>query len=213
MSTIVRLVFNPFQENTYVVYDETGECIIIDPGCSTHQEEQELLKVIEDNKLKPVALVLTHAHIDHIMGNKFVVDQFNIPIIMNRLELDSLQAAPNYGQHFGVTVEPSPEPSEFIDESDPLTFGNTRFKVLFTPGHSAGGLSYYNVEEQYVIVGDCLFLGSIGRTDLPGGDYNTLITTIEEEFLVLDDEVTVYSGHGIDTTIGFERHNNPFLRG
>ncbi len=194
------------------MYDETGQCIIVDPGCSNDAEEQQLARFIAEKQLTPMMLLLTHAHIDHVLGNHFIVDLYNVPIVMCEIEKDMLQNAVAQGKFFGIEVTPSPDPDIFIQEGQMVTFGNTALEVFHTPGHSPGSLSFYNKEEQYVLSGDVLFLGSVGRTDLPGGDYNILMQSIEDKLLVLDDDVKVYSGHGPDTTIGLERLNNPFIR-
>jgi hydroxyacylglutathione hydrolase len=208
---IQSFTFNPFEENTYVVSDETRECIIIDPGCYTDDEKAEIAKYIGDNKLKPVKILLTHAHIDHILGNNFLTGKYNIPIQMSIIETGLLQAAPEYGKMWGIAAEPSPEPQLFVDEGTDVTFGNTILKTIFTPGHSPGSFSYFHKETGNLFSGDVLFMQSIGRSDLPGGDYNLLLKSIKEKLLRLDDNTVVWSGHGPSTTIGDERENNPFL--
>jgi glyoxylase-like metal-dependent hydrolase (beta-lactamase superfamily II) len=203
--------FNPFEENTYILSDETGECIILDPGCYEQNEKEKLSRFIEDAGLKPVRILLTHAHIDHILGNNFVAGKYHIPIQMSRKEIALLQAAPQYGQMWGVETEPSPEPEFFVDEADEIRFGNSSLKVIFTPGHSPGSFSYYDPETQSLFSGDVLFLESIGRTDLPGGDFNTLIQSIKEKLFLLPEATKVFPGHGPVTTIGYEKKHNPFL--
>jgi hydroxyacylglutathione hydrolase len=211
MITVQSFTFGPFEENTYVLFDETRQCIILDPGCYTANEKRELADFIEFEKLKPVKLINTHAHIDHILGNNFVAGKYNLPLEMNELDVKLLKAAPTYGQLWGIQAEPSPEPSVLLEEGDEVKFGNSVLKVLFTPGHSEGSISFYNRENNFVIAGDVLFYGSIGRTDLPGGDFDTLILSIKEKLFPLGDSCKVYSGHGPATSIGFERENNPFL--
>lgn len=212
MTAIASFTFNPFQENTYILYDETGECVIIDPGCFDKDEQQELIDFIAAQKLKPVKLINTHCHVDHIMGNSFVHDKFGLKPVLHRMEEEVLHAAPMYAGMFGVSITPSPAPAEYLDEGDTIRFGNSELEVLFTPGHSPGEVSLFCRKENFLIAGDVLFLQSIGRTDLPGGDYNTLIKSIKEKLLPLGDAVKVFSGHGPETTIGYERKNNPFLR-
>jgi hydroxyacylglutathione hydrolase len=211
MATVKRFVFNPFQENTYVLFDETCECVIIDPGMYDVDEENELKLFIKSEKLKPVILLNTHCHIDHIFGNRFVKDNFNIPFYAHRLEMDNLMNAPRFAPMFGVKMTASPEPDFFIDEKDSIQFGNTSLKILFTPGHSAGSISFFDESGSYVIAGDVLFQNSIGRTDLPGGDYDTLIKSIRTKLIPLGDNIIVYSGHGPETTTGEEKETNPFL--
>ena len=212
MTAIASFVFNPFQENTYILYDETKECIIIDPGCYTPNEEEQLTQFIDSHELNPVQLINTHCHVDHVFGNSFVAKQYGLKLAINELELPVLERATDAGAMFGVQVTPSPKPEIYLKEGEKVKFGNSELDVLFTPGHSPGEISFYCKQDDFVIAGDVLFLQSIGRTDLPGGDYNTLITSIKEKLLPLGDDTKVYSGHGPETTIGFERENNPFLR-
>lgn len=209
---IHRFTFNPFSENTYVLSDETGDCVIVDPGCYEREEKEELSDFIRRHQLKPVAIYLTHAHIDHILGNNYLSAKYSIPIHMSAIEVDLLKAASTYGEMWGIAVEPSPEPQHFINEKNKLKFGNTELEILFTPGHSPGSFSFYHSSTRSLISGDVLFDGSIGRTDLPGGDFDTLEKSIREKLYVLSDDITVYSGHGPETTIGKEKRTNPFVR-
>jgi glyoxylase-like metal-dependent hydrolase (beta-lactamase superfamily II) len=208
---IKAFTFNPFEENTYVLYDETGECVIIDPGCYTAEEKKELEDFISEKKLKPVKLLLTHAHIDHILGNNFVTGKYKVKIEMNEHDVHLLKAAPVYGEMWGIQCEPSPEPHVLLKEGDKITFGNSVLEIFFTPGHSEGSISFYSCDHRFIIGGDVLFSGSIGRTDLPGGNFETLIRSIKEKVFSLEDDYKVYSGHGPHTTIGHERKSNPFL--
>ena len=209
--TIASFVFNMFQENTYVLYDETGECVIIDPGCFDKSEQNELIEFIQSKNLKPVKLINTHCHVDHILGNSFVNEKFGLKPVMHRGELQQLQSAPTYAGMFGVQITPSPMPEEFFDEGDKVEFGKTELEILFTPGHSPGEVCLFCRKDKILIAGDVLFQMSIGRTDLPGGNHNTLINAIKQKLFPLGDEVKVYPGHGPETTIGFEKKNNPFL--
>lgn len=212
MTNVVGLTFNLFQENTYIVYDDSKECIIFDPGCSTPAEEQALVQKIQELSLRPVRLINTHCHLDHIYGNAFVAKKYNLPLEIHRDELPVLAYAGASSQLFGAPQpEPSPEPERFIEEGDVLRFGQTELKVLLTPGHSPASLSFYCEAAKFVIAGDVLFYGSIGRYDLPGGDLNTLMNSIRTQLLPLGDEVKVYPGHGTTTTIGREKKHNPFL--
>jgi hydroxyacylglutathione hydrolase len=212
MSIVVCLTYNPFMENTYLVYDDTKECIIFDPGCYTKEEKRHLSQQIREMELKPVRLINTHCHIDHVFGNKYVCDTYGLDLEMHKGEIPVLQAVPQVCQLYGIpNYEPSPEPKIYLDEGDEIRFGNTVLKAIFTPGHSPASLSFYNEEEGYLIAGDVLFRESIGRTDLPGGDHATLINSIKDKLLTLGDEVRVYPGHGEDTTIGYEKVHNPFL--
>ncbi|WP_367393090.1 MBL fold metallo-hydrolase [Lewinella sp. LCG006] len=212
MAQVVQMTFNPFQENTYIVYDATGECVIFDPGCFEAHEKQALRKKIEDLNLRPVRLINTHCHLDHVFGNKFVAETYRLPLEIHALEAPVLAMVPQVCQMYGLPLpEESPEPGKFLKEGETITFGNTVLKMLFTPGHSPGSLSFYCAEDKFVIAGDVLFYGSIGRTDLPGGDHDTLITAIKTQLLPLGDDITVHPGHGPATRMGYERKNNPFL--
>lgn len=214
MSVVASFAFNPFQENTYVIYDDSKECIIIDPGCYTAPERQQLLDFIENGGLKPVRLLNTHCHLDHVFGNQLMADTYNLKLEIHEGELPVLDAMPQVAEMYGIpNVTNSPAPGGFLKPGDSISFGNTELKILFTPGHSPASVSFYNATEKYVIAGDVLFQGSIGRTDLPGGDFATLIQSIKQELLSLSDDVLVYSGHGPETTIGAERATNPFLNG
>ena len=211
MTAIASFVFNDFQENTYVVYDETDACCIIDPGCLYRQERDELMRFIEDNGLKPEIFINTHCHVDHVFGNAFMHHTYDLPLTGHRAELPVLEAAPMLARAYGFDMEPSPKMTAFLEAGDMVQFGNTELKVLFTPGHSPGSISLYCEKEGFVIAGDVLFRQSIGRTDLPGGDMDTLLESIKTQLFTLRGDTTVYSGHGPETTIGFEKANNPFL--
>ncbi|RME96022.1 MAG: MBL fold metallo-hydrolase [Bacteroidetes bacterium] len=213
MATVLKLTFNPFQENTYIVYDETGECVIFDPGCATVSEKQVLRNKIAELKLRPVRLINTHCHLDHVFGNRFVADTYQLPLEIHELELPVLQAVPQVCQMYGLPQpDPAPALGTFLEAGRSVEFGQTSLEIYFTPGHSPGSLSFYCAADQFVIAGDVLFYGSIGRTDLPGGDYDTLINAIKTQLLPLGDDVKVYPGHGPATRIGYERKNNPFLQ-
>lgn len=208
---IATFTFNGFSENTYLLYDESKECVIFDPGCSNPTEEQELVNFIESNSLTPVRLINTHCHIDHVLGNKFVADKYTLKLEAHKIEELVLAAAPMSSQIYSVPYTPSPLIEVFLDETMQVTFGNSTLEILFTPGHSPGSLSFFHKESKQLIAGDVLFQGSIGRTDLPGGDYDTLIASIKTQLFPLGDEVRAYPGHGPSTTIGEERVSNPFL--
>ncbi len=203
--------FNPFQENTYVLYDETKKCVIIDPGCSDDAERNELTQFIATKNLSPVLLINTHSHIDHMLGNKFIKGKYNIPFLLHKNELPILHSVVETGRKYGIFVDESPEPDQFIEDGEIVRFGKTELKTLYTPGHAPGEVSFYEAETKTLIAGDVLFSGSIGRYDFPLSDYETLMQSIFQKFLPLDDDVTVYCGHGTPTTIGKERRTNPFL--
>ncbi|MFN8281955.1 MAG: MBL fold metallo-hydrolase [Chitinophagales bacterium] len=208
---IASFCFNPFQENTYVITHSNKDCWIIDPGCYTLQEQKVLISYIEKNELHPVRLINTHCHLDHIYGNKFIADEYKLELGIHEKELMVLNAAEMAARMYGAKIPDKLEPGYFISENDKLLLNDVVFDVLFTPGHSPGSICFLNAAERYCIVGDVLFEQSIGRTDLPGGDYHTLIKSIQTQLLVLDDKVEIYNGHGNPTTIGAERTSNPFL--
>lgn len=212
MITIQKFTFNPYQENTYVLHDETGECVIIDPGMYDAAEQNAFVKWIKDNNLKPVLLLNTHCHLDHVFGNKFVFDNWSLKPQFHKGELYVLQAVPGYAPQMGLNYELSPEPEVFLEETGTVTFGNSKLELIFAPGHSPAHLCFYAEEDNFLIGGDVLFYSSIGRTDLPGGNHQQLLNSIRENLFVLPDSVTVYPGHGQHTTIGFEKQNNPFLQ-
>ena len=212
MISIKSFTFNPFQENTYIAFDESKECIIVDPGCYDESENIILKKFIDQNNLKPQALVNTHCHLDHVFGNNFVADTYNLSPMMHKADLPMLEYAPLAAQTYGVNLNKLPKVINFIKEGDIIKFGNSKFNIIFTPGHSPGHICLVNNEENIIISADVLFNLSIGRTDLPMGNHETLIKSIKDKLLILDDKMVVYPGHGPSTTIGFERQNNPFLQ-
>lgn len=193
------------------MFDETNQCVIIDPGCSNANEEKNLAEFITQKNLKPVLLLNTHCHIDHILGNSFIKNKYQIPLYINKYDEPMLTAGSTIAQMYGVDYTPSPKPDKFIDENDKITFGTTELEIAFTPGHSPGSISFINHQNRIVICGDVLFNGSIGRTDLPGGDFQTLEKSIKEKLYVLPENYVVYCGHGSETTIGFEKYSNPFV--
>ncbi|HXB12926.1 MAG TPA: MBL fold metallo-hydrolase [Bacteroidia bacterium] len=204
--------FNLFAENTYLLYNEKGDAIIIDPGCSNPQECTTMANYIEEQKLKPVRLLLTHAHLDHILGNDFVYRKYGLAPYMHKEDLKLLHALEYSATFYGLDgAAPSPEPAGFLNEGDIITLGNEKLSVIFAPGHSPGSICFYSETEQKLWGGDVLFRQSIGRTDLPGGDFDTLAHHIRTKLFTLPEEVAVFSGHGLPTSIGFEKKNNPFV--
>ncbi|MES2651443.1 MAG: MBL fold metallo-hydrolase [Bacteroidota bacterium] len=208
---IKKFTFNPYQENTYVLYDESGACVIIDPGMYTGAEQNELVAFIKANDLKPERLLNTHCHIDHVLGNKFVFDNWGLKPECHKGELYILQAVAGYAPQMGMHYELSPEPEHFLPETGTITFGNSSLTLVFAPGHSPAHLCFYAEAENFLIGGDVLFYRSIGRTDLPGGNHQQLIDSIKNTVFLLPDTCEVFPGHGPSTTIGFEKMNNPFL--
>ena len=211
MTQIKSFAFNPYQENTYVLHDDTSECVIIDPGMYTAEEQNIFLKYIADNKLKPVLLLNTHCHIDHVLGNKFIHETYGLFPQFHKGEEIVLNSVVSYAPQMGIRYEFSPLPQIFLPESGSVQFGETELELIFSPGHSPAHLCFYNRTEGFLIGGDVLFYRSIGRTDLPGGNHALLISNIREKLFTLPDEVKVYPGHGPATSIGFEKKSNPFL--
>ena len=211
MIHVASFTFNPFQENTYVLYDETKECIIIDPGCYTENERKQLKAFIKNEGLKPVRLINTHCHLDHICGNAFIAKEYNLELEAHEGEKVVLDSSVAHGQMYGFVFEPSPAIGSYLKEGEKVRFGNSSLDILYTPGHSPASITFYSKEDGFVIAGDVLFFMGIGRTDLPGGDHQTLLKSIREQLFTLPEETLVYNGHGQKTKIGFEKVNNPFL--
>ncbi len=211
MIKVQKFVFNPFQENSFLLFDETGECILVDIGSYTVEEKKEIIYFVENNKLKPVMIVNTHCHVDHLLGNSFFKNKFKIKIAAHADGEIILENAVEHGKIFGLEVESPPEIDEYLREENLLSFGNSSLEILHVPGHSPGSIALCSRKDNFVIVGDVLFNGSIGRSDLPGGDYNTLIKSIHEKLMPLPPEMVVFSGHGPETTIGEEMRTNPFI--
>lgn len=204
--------FNPIQENTYVLYNSNGDCAIIDPGCYYENERKQLRAFIEDNQLIPKYLINTHCHLDHVFGNKFVSETWSLPLHLHETEKLVLGFAPKSSEMYGLPFDNYSGEMRYLNEGDTIKLGEDELKVLLTPGHSPASLSFYCEEDGFLISGDVLFSGSIGRTDLPGGDFATLEKSIREKLYTLPDETKVYPGHGRGTSIGFEKRNNPFVR-
>lgn len=212
MTEVKVFEFNPFAENTCIVYDDTGECVIFDPGCYAPTEKDTLRDFIVKQGLKPVRLINTHCHLDHVLGNYFVHKTWQLGLEIHKGELPVLDRYTATCQMYGIwNAEPSPAPVSFLEGGDVVAFGNTTLEVLFTPGHSPASLSFYCRESGFVIAGDVLFLESIGRTDLPGGDYDTLLDSIRTQLFTLPDATLVYPGHGPATTVRHEKEYNPFF--
>ncbi len=211
MLTIKQFIFNPFQVNTYVISDNNHNCIIIDAACYEDNEQQQIIRHIDENHLNPLQLLYTHGHIDHMMGHNFLQQQYKIESCIHESELFLIQNASQFAAMFGLSVDSVKEPDYFISEHDSITLGAFTFKIIQIPGHSPGSLLFYQPEEKVLFSGDVLFNGSIGRSDLPGGNHNELIIGIKEKLMPLADDIKVYPGHGELTTIGDERRMNPFI--
>ena len=212
MLTVKSFTFNPVEENTYVLYNEQKECCIIDPGCYFPEERDRLKTDIEKTGLKPVLLLNTHCHLDHVFGNKFVYDTWGLSLHIHPNEKAVLDFAPQSGQMWHLPFDQYKGPLVYLKEGETIKIGQEILEILFTPGHSPGSVSFYHEAGQFVIGGDVLFNGSIGRTDLPGGDFDTLINSIQTRLFTLPDDTKVYSGHGPVTTTGMEKMNNPYVK-
>ncbi len=211
MIHIDAIVFNSFQVNTYLVWDETGDCLVVDPAFYSEEEEDAFDAFISEKKLKVTGQINTHCHVDHILGVQYCQSKFNAPFRAHHEDDKLVQNAPLMGNVFGLIVEPIPGIDQTVEDHEMITIGNYSLQSIHVPGHSPGSLSYYSEEGSFVITGDALFQGSIGRTDLPGGDYDTLIQSIKSRLLALPPETVVYPGHGPVTSIGQECTDNPFL--
>jgi glyoxylase-like metal-dependent hydrolase (beta-lactamase superfamily II) len=211
MLTVKSFAFNPVQENTYVLSGEKDACCIIDPGCYFGNERAALQEYIEQQGLSPEMLLNTHCHLDHVFGNKFVHDTWDLPLHLHEKEQPILAVAPEMGREWDMPFENYRGELVFLTPGQSISLGDDSLDVLFLPGHSPGSLGFYSAANGFLIGGDVLFRESIGRTDLPGGDYDTLIASIRRRLWVLPDETIVYPGHGEPTTIGWEKKHNPFL--
>lgn len=211
MINVFHLTFNDFAENTFILWDETREAVIIDPGCSNYDERQRLKQFIDNEHLTPVALLGTHAHIDHVLGNAFVKETYKIPYYLHPKEVAVLQYTISRAEFYGFKGYVGIEPNVLIEEGDTIKFGNSELAVLFVPGHTPGHVAYYNLEENICVNGDVLFRGSIGRTDFPMCNHQDLIDSIEQKMFALPNNMRVYTGHGASTTIGHEKEWNPFV--
>lgn len=212
MISIQTFTFNPFSENSYILFDETKEAVIIDPGNFNNEENETITSFIGQNGLKPVRIVNTHAHIDHVLGVAYLKEHYKIPFSLHKDDMPVLKSGKVSASNFGFPSFWEPEVDSFIDENDTIEFGNSKLSVRFVPGHAPGHIAFINEEQKFVIGGDVLFYQSIGRTDLPGGSFTTLIESIRTQLFTLDDEYKVYAGHMQPTTIGHEKKHNPFLQ-
>jgi len=212
MLTVKAFEFNPVQENTYVVFNQKDACCIIDPGCYFGNERTALQEFIEQQGLTPRLLLNTHCHLDHVFGNKFVYETWDLPLHLHEKEQPVLARAPEAGLLWGMPFENYRAELVYLTPGKQVTVGEDELTILFLPGHSPGSVGFYSKDQGFIIGGDVLFRGSIGRTDLPGGDHETLLRSIREQLWPLPDETIVYPGHGEPTTIGWEKKHNPFLR-
>lgn len=211
MAEIKIFTVNPFQENSVVISDSSKECAIVDPGFSNAGERELLKAYIGEKELTPVLLLNTHCHIDHVLGNKFVADEYKLGLQIHEKDLPLLTAAEQFAHLYNLNYDPSPPPEKFFRENDIINLGKSKLEVLHIPGHAPGHVVFVNHADRTIIGGDVLFRGSVGRTDLPGGNHDLLLTSIRKKLFSLPDDYVVYPGHGPETTIGFEKKNNPFF--
>lgn len=205
--------FNPIQVNTVVLYDDTKEAVIVDPGCLSHEEEKTLNNFIVDLDLKPVKVLITHPHIDHVCGLKYIEQQYHIPYYIHEEGIELYREIPYYGLTFGMGLEKVQclDTYQTLKDGDWIQFGNESLQVIYTPGHAAGSVSYYHQQSHLLLTGDALFKGSIGRTDLPTGNYKTLIESLTKKIIILPEETDIIPGHGEMTTVKYEKHHNPYF--
>lgn len=210
MIKIQSFTFNPFMEQTYVLFDETKKAVIIDPGCHAQEEKDILTRFISDYGLIPKYVINTHGHIDHVLGNAFIKQNYGIELVIGDRDEDTLRSVIAYASAYGFQTYQAAEPDILLKDGDTISFGNSKLFHVFVPGHAPGHIAFYDDSKKFIIGGDVLFEGSIGRTDLPGGDFDTLINSIHTEFFKFPDDTVVYPGHGNETTIGREKVSNPF---
>lgn len=208
---IARLTFNPFQENTYVLWDDSGEAVVVDAGNYTERETQELFAFIDNNGLRPVMAINTHGHVDHMLGVQRLKERYSIPFALHAGDRFLVESAQEHGAMYGFKVGQVPAVDTELAAGDKVRFGNTELTVIATPGHTPGHVAFYNPEEKILFTGDTLFRESIGRTDLPGGSYGWIMRSIIDNILPLGEEVTFYPGHGQQSTLGHEMLYNPFI--
>ena len=212
MIKLQKFIFNPFTENTYLVWDDvSNQSIIIDPGCSDSEEKSQLKQFIIENKLKPKYLINTHCHVDHFAGNAFIKEEFEVDFLASKEDIFLIDAQENQAAMFGLNIKKTPYPDKYLSEDLILQIGETEIKFIFTPGHSPGGYNIYFPDEKICFTGDTLFRDTVGRTDFWRSDHDALIASIKEKLFSLPDDVIIYPGHGEESTIGYEKRYNPFL--
>ncbi len=211
MIKIAVLVFNPFQENTYIISDSTGECAIIDAGNYGDSEDEKLKKYIEEKGLKPTLIINTHGHVDHMLGVDYAKSQFNAPFALHGDDNFLIESAQTHGTLYGFNVKSIPSVDIDMSKMSEISFGETTLQIIHTPGHTPGHVSLFEPKSKSLFCGDTLFKESIGRTDLPGGDYTWIMKSILESIVPLGEDVNIFPGHGPKSDIGHETRNNPFI--
>ena len=209
---IKSFVFNAFYENTYLLSSSNLETLVLDPGCYEDFEKKELTDFIKTNKLKPIAIINTHCHIDHVLGNDYLKKLYNIPLWIPATEKNLLKSVSTYAPTMGIQDYQETQPDKLLSEKDVITFGSEKLEILYAPGHSEGHLMFYHAADKSLMAGDVIFRESIGRTDLPGGNFKTLEESIKNQVYTLPEAVKIYPGHGPSTTVGHEKKHNPFVK-
>ena len=209
---IKSFVFNAFYENTYLLSSSNLETLVLDPGCYEDFEKKELTDFIKTNKLKPIAIINTHCHIDHVLGNDYLKKLYNIPLWIPATEKNLLKSVSTYAPTMGIQDYQEAQPDKLLSEKDVITFGSEKLEILYAPGHSEGHLMFYHAADKSLMAGDVIFRESIGRTDLPGGNFKTLEESIKNQVYTLPEAVKIYPGHGPSTTVSHEKKHNPFVK-
>jgi len=212
MISIQKFIFNSFQVNTYLLIEDSGDCIVVDAACYDTREEQKLKDFIVRNNLNVIRNLNTHCHIDHILGNRFIAETFGVYPEYHEASLPFLLTAGEIGKSFGFTIKELPAPASYLKDNEKIHLGNSILQVFYTPGHADGSVCFYCKEQGFVITGDVLFRDTIGRTDMITGDFDVLMKSIREKLFTLPDDTVVYAGHGPETSLGYEKLNNPFIR-
>jgi hydroxyacylglutathione hydrolase len=208
---IFKFIFSPIEVNTYILVDDSGDCAIIDCGCYNKEESERLENFIKEKRVNPALLLNTHCHLDHVFGNRFVLEKYGLRTFSSEFDEMNRKNASQHAMLFGITMKDPPEPAGFITDNQKVFFGTTELTALHVPGHTSGSLAFYSEKNGCVFTGDALFAGSIGRTDLPGGNYDTLIKSIKNKLFILHPSTVVYPGHGDETSIEREMKSNPFF--
>jgi hydroxyacylglutathione hydrolase len=208
---IYKEIFSPIEVNTFIITGDDTSCVVIDCGCYGKAEEKRLADLLSDLRLKPVLLLNTHCHLDHIFGNAFMLDRYGLKAWFHKGENYNLISSPKHAIMFGLTMEAPPEPAGYLDDGQIITSSGLNLEVIAVPGHSSGGIAFYSGEDGIIFTGDALFAGSIGRSDLPGGNHEQLMNNIRTRLFTLPPDTVVYPGHGLETTIGEEIRSNPFF--
>jgi len=212
MMKIFRQTFSPIRVNTYILSGAGKECIIIDCGCYDQTEENKLEAFITKSDFVPSMLLNTHCHLDHVFGNGFILKKYGLRSMIHADDYYNLKEAQKSALMFGLSMEPPPEPGGYLSDGEKGSVGDMEFEVLSVPGHTPGSIAFYFPSDGVVFTGDALFAGSIGRTDFPRGDHQTLLKSITTKLFTLPDDTVVYAGHNAETTIGHEKKTNPFFR-